>query len=85
MSAQAHNVWTEELGSGSAVQLIVSAVPLIDTSRLEEAPPAMTWPQQLLEDLPVTLNAAQSLETGQGGLEQLATPEAVGQHALEMR
>lgn len=85
LSAQAHDAWTEDLGTGSAIELIFNAVPLVDTSRLEEEPPAATWPQGLLKALPETLNSGQSLDSGQTGLEQLSTPTRVGQHTLEMR
>jgi len=85
LSAQAHDVWQEDLGSGAAVELIFSVVSLVDTSRLEQEPSPAGWPTSLLETLPETLNARQSLSTGQSGFEQLSTPTSVGQHTLELR
>lgn len=84
-TAQAHDAWMEDLGTGSAVELIFNAVSLVDTSRLEQDPPAMGWAQGLLRSLPETLNAEQDLGSGQHGVEQLSTPTAVGQHTLELR
>ena len=85
LSAWAHDVWTEDLGTGSAVELIFSAVPLVDTSRLEQEPPAAGWSAGLLRSLPETLNDTQNLGSGRSGLEQLSTPTEVGQHTLELR
>jgi hypothetical protein len=85
LDGQAYDRWTERLGTGGSVQFIFAAVPIIDTSRLSEDPPAEIWPTAMLRSLGETLNDPHGLERGDTGLEQLTTPTAVGQHALELR
>jgi hypothetical protein len=85
LRALAQDAWREDLGAGGALQLLWVAVPLSDAAELEVDPPAVHWPAHLLAEVPVALNRVQSLDGGAAGLEQVATPREVGQHALELR
>jgi hypothetical protein len=76
----------DELGKGGSVQPIFALVPLVDTRHLASPHrPLNRWGMHLLQDLPVTLNAHQNLDTGQAGLELRGTPSKVGQRTLEMQ
>jgi len=75
----------EGVGMGGTVQLLFSVVPIVDTSEYaDDSTHAMHWGMSLLDPLPRTLNAQQSLRTGSSGLELGGTPSKVGQHTLEM-
>lgn len=77
---------SEPLGKSGAVQPILSVEQIVDTKRFEDdAVDAVDWGAGLLDALPVSLNAAQSLNSGTGGFEQSGTTTKIGQHALEMR
>ena len=73
---------TVGLGGGSGIQVIYSVVSLVDTSDYGNFAPQNRWGRGLLEPLPMTLNAAQDMDTGQAGLEQTGTPSGAGQHTL---
>jgi len=76
--------WTEDLGDGTSVQLIVSLIHVVDTEEFEVDAYQHRWGATLLEPLlPTGLNRQNSMESGQSGLEQLATPLRAGQHTLE--
>jgi hypothetical protein len=49
---------------------------------LSAAAPQHHWGMSLLNPLPQTLNAANDIDAGMHGLEQLGTPRAVGQRTL---
>lgn len=76
---------TERLGTGFGFQLFFVAAPTVDTSHLEGASEQLGWGRAALQPLPVTLNTAQSLASGEHGVEMRGTPKSVGQHTLEMR
>jgi hypothetical protein len=74
----------EGLGGGSAVQFLFMAMTLSDVSDFLRPANAHQWGEMLLQPPPITLNSAQSLRTGQYGMEQRTAPDYAGQHTLEM-
>lgn len=76
--------WKADLGGGSAVQFIVNVMSLSDVAQFLQPADANSWGDRLLQPLPTTLNGAQSLRTGEHGLQQRGPPEFVGQETLEM-
>jgi hypothetical protein len=76
--------WTEKLGSGFGFQIFFVAMPTVDTRHLNAKPAQLSWGRAALEPLPVTLNAGQSLSSGDHGIEMRGTPDSVGQRTLEM-
>lgn len=72
------------LGQGAAVQLLVTAQNLVDSSPVRQPATQHQWGEAWLDSLPQVLNTAQSPEDGRYGLEQSTAPTDVGQHALEM-
>jgi hypothetical protein len=85
LRAVARDRWSEELGRGGAVQFLWTALPIADASAFDVSPPAAGWPKELLAELPVGLNRPHSPDSGEAGIEQLATTRRVGQHTLELR
>jgi hypothetical protein len=76
----------EELGKSGAIQPILSVQQLVDTARFEDdASEPQRWGYDLLRPIPQVLNTAQSLDSGQAGVEQSGTTSDMGQHTLEMR
>jgi len=76
--------WQEGLGGGTGVQFIFSMMSFSDVSKFLRPADAHNWGQTMLQPLPVALNSAQSLRTGEHGLQQPITPDYAGQHTLEM-
>jgi len=76
--------WREKLGGGSSVQILVKVMSLSDVSKFLYPADAHSWGERLLQPLPIGLNSAQSLRTGQSGLQQRVAPSYSGQHTLEM-
>ena len=76
--------WKENLGGGTALQLLVAVTSLTDVSALRRPADAHSWGRALLQRPPVVLNLAQSLRTGANGLQQRAAPVYAGQQTLEM-
>jgi hypothetical protein len=85
LAGQRFKEYRENLGSGGALQVFFQVAPLIDSSFLEDEFGPPEWGKSLLRPLPETLNARQSLDTGDHGLEQEGTATTVGQHTLELR
>jgi hypothetical protein len=76
----------EAAARGAALQFVFAVAGVVDDDDLSRPPFIHEWGFGLLEaDLPCALNRGQSLETGNHGIEQQATPTAVGQHALELQ
>jgi hypothetical protein len=84
LQAREFQDWTEKLGSGFGFQLFFIAMPIVDTRHLNAKPAQLSWGRADLEPLPVTLNAGQSLSSGDHGIELRGTPDSVGQRTLEM-
>jgi len=76
--------WKESLGGGSAVQILFVSISLSDVSRILRPADAHAWGERLLQPLPVALNSASSLRTGEHGLQQRIAPDYTGQQTLEM-
>jgi len=77
--------WVEDMGKGFGFQFFFAAMPTVDTRSLSGAAEQLGWGRAALGSLPVTLNAAQSLDSGSHGVELRGTPGSVGQRTLEMR
>lgn len=84
LRAQGSAAWREKLGSGGALQLIISALSLTDTTAFRRLPDPLLWGRGQLQRPPVTLNSAQNLRSGTQGLQQRIAPVFVGQATLEM-
>jgi len=70
--------------SGAALQFVFAVAGVVDDDDLSLPPATHEWGFGLLAaDLAVALNRRQSLRYGDNGVEQKATPLAIGQHALE--
>jgi hypothetical protein len=76
---------TDDVGSGLAFQFFATVGQVVDTRYLEETPVQQDWGRGLLKPLPQTLNAGQSLGSGDRGAELRGTPKKVGQRTLEMQ
>jgi len=76
--------WKESLGGGSAVQILFVSISLSDVSKILRPADAHAWGKQLLQPVPVALNSASSLRTGEHGLQQRIAPDYAGQQTLEM-
>src|SRR6516225_6647149 len=76
--------WKESLGGGSAVQILFVSISLSDVSKILRPADAHSWGKRLLQPLPVALNSASSLRTGEHGLQQRIAPDYAGQQMLEM-
>jgi hypothetical protein len=71
---------------GAALQFIFAVAGVVDDDDLSEPPAVHDWGFGLLEaDLPIALNRAQQIDLGNYGLQQQATPVAIGQRTLELR
>jgi hypothetical protein len=89
-SGQTRATHYEERGGaaarGAALQFIFAVAGVVDGDDLNAPPATHEWGLGLLEaDLPVALNRFQHLDHGNYGLQQQATPTAVGQRTLELR
>lgn len=76
--------WKQDLGGGTAVQLIVSVISLTDASAFRRPADAHSWGAACLQRLPKTLNAEQSMRSGAHGLQLRTAPSYAGQQTLEM-
>jgi hypothetical protein len=74
----------ESLGGGSGVQFLFMVMSFSDISKFLKPADAHDWGEMLLQSPPITLNSAQSLRSGEHGLQQRIAPDYVGQHTLEM-
>jgi hypothetical protein len=85
LQSYGNKVLKDDIGKGMSVQFIVTVAQIVDTSYLEKPPTQHSWGSSLMRPLPIALNRAQSLDSGQHGLEQRGTPTSAGQRTLEMR
>jgi hypothetical protein len=76
--------WERDAGGGQGIQPLLSVVEVVDVGDLTNPMPQHRWGGFSLEELPVTLNAGNHLDSGQSGLEQRGTPVNIGQRSLEM-
>lgn len=76
--------WDRDAGGGQGIQPLLSVVSVVDVGDLTNPMPQHRWGGFSLEELPVTLNADNHLDSGQSGLEQRGTPVNIGQRSLEM-
>jgi hypothetical protein len=78
--------WSADAGAGMSMTLIFSAGSFTDTENYESSPTELLdWGMALTQPLLVTLNARQSLRSGENGLELATSPDGIGQHALELK
>jgi hypothetical protein len=76
--------WKEDLGGGTAVQLIFSAISLSDASAFRRPSDTHSWGAAWLRPLPSALNSGQTLRSGAHGLQLRSAPSYAGQQTLEM-
>jgi len=76
--------WKEDLGGGTAVQLVVSVVSLTDSSAFRQPADVHSWGAASLRRLPSALNSEQNLRLGTHGFQQRTAPSFAGQQTLEM-
>lgn len=80
-----HKKWREQLGGGGAAQLLFASISLTDLSLRRQRSDLLRWGRSDLQALPIMLNSAQSLRTGENGVhQQHVAPKFAGQHTLEM-
>jgi hypothetical protein len=84
LRAEGSAVWNEKLSAGAALQWIVSAISLTDTTPFLQSSGSISWGRRLLEPLPKVLNSRQNLTDGSHGVEIISSPDFVGQSTLEM-
>jgi hypothetical protein len=78
--------WSADAGAGMSMTLIFSAGSFTDTQQYESSPTdLLDWGRSLTEPLLVSLNARQSLENGENGLELTTSSDGIGQHTLELK
>ncbi len=78
------DAFDRDAGGGQGIQALASVVDVVDVSDLTKPLPTHRWGGFALEELPVTLNRDQNIDSGQNGLEQRGTPVNIGQRATEM-
>lgn len=76
--------WDSDAGGGQGIQPLFSIVDVVDVDDLIQPMPHHLWGGFMLNELPVTLNTKNHLDTGQNGIQQRGTTANVGQHTLEM-
>ena len=78
------NEWTEDLGGGNSIQLIIAVMSVVDTGEIIETPVSVKWGGAMLQSrLPESLNRQSSPLFGTNGLEINGTPTGAGQRSLE--
>jgi len=75
--------WDRNAGGGQGVQPFVSAIDVVDVQDLLRPLSQHRWGFNSLEDLPVSLNRDSRMDTGQNGIQQRGTTDAVGQQSLQ--
>ena len=83
--ASGYGRWDSKAGGGQGVQPLFGFFDVADVDDLTQPMPHHRWGGFSLNELPVTLNADNRMDTGQNGIEQRGTPPRVGQHTLELR
>ena len=84
LARKKHIPFVEDLGGGTAVQLIVSVVSLSDSPAFRKPADPHSWGAASLRWLPSTLNAEQGLRLGAHGLQLRPALSYAGQQTLEM-
>src|SRR5262249_35027523 len=74
----------DSLGGGTGVQFLFMVMSFSDVSKFLKPADAHGWGEILLQPPPVALNSAQSLTSGEHGLEMSIAPDFAGQHTMEM-
>ena len=85
MTSIGYGQWNSSAGGGQGIQPLFGVVDVVDVDDLTGAMPQHNWGGFDLNELPVALNAANHMDTGENGIQQRGTTSAVGQHSLEMR
>jgi hypothetical protein len=79
-------IWNTDAGAGMSLTLLFSTGSFTDTEQYESSPArSLEWGRALTMPPLVSLNDRQNLETGQNGIQLTTSPDAVGQHALELK
>jgi hypothetical protein len=79
-----HSRWSSQVGDGRAMQPF-GIYDVATTGDLLQPLPQHRWGGAMLRRLPEALNRDTDIDSGENGLEQRATPQDIGQRALEMR
>jgi hypothetical protein len=78
--------WNTDAGAGMSLTLLFSTGSFTDTEQYESSSArSLDWGKALTMPPLVGLNNRQNLETGLNGIQLTTSPEAVGQHALELQ
>jgi hypothetical protein len=79
-------IWNTDAGAGMSLTLLFSTGSFTDTEQYESSPArSLDWGKALTMPPLVSLNDRQNLETGLNGIQLTTSPEAVGQHTLELQ
>jgi hypothetical protein len=85
LTSATHSNWDNDGGGGQAIQPLFGFVSVVDADDLIRSLPQHNWGITLLQaDLPTALNSGSNSDTGQQGLQQRGTPNAIGQQSLEL-
>jgi hypothetical protein len=85
LSSADTEIWNTDAGAGMSLTLLFSTGSFTDTEQYESSPArSLDWGKALTMPPLVSLNDRQNLETGLNGIKLTTSPEAVGQHALEL-
>lgn len=84
LTGSTRSQWDNHAGGGKAIQPFLSMVSVVDTGDLVNRLPQHRWGAAFLRPLPKGLNSSSDPNSGQNGLEQRGTPNAIGQRSLEM-
>ncbi len=76
--------WSSDAGGGQGIQPLFGFIEVVDVDDLTQSMPQHNWGSFMLNKLPIALNAASHMDTGQNGIQQRGTTSSVGQHTLEM-
>ena len=84
LTGEGRKAYSEKLGDGNSIQLIITVMSVVDSGDLTETPVSMQWGGALLQSrLTESLNYQNSPLSGGNGLEISGTPTGAGQRTLE--
>ncbi len=75
--------WSNEAGSGQAIQPMLGLVTLVDVDDMLADMPQHQWGGTLLSPIPEAINSNSRPDTGQSGIQRRGTPTGTGQQSLE--
>lgn len=75
--------WSNEAGSGQAIQPMLGLVSLVDVEDMVGQMPHHQWGATMLKPMPQAINSASRPDMGQSGIQRRGTPTGTGQQSLE--